>query len=84
MVEVPELEWTAELQGQIALSVLRGDAELPYLNMVLLNSAVRLWVSQKAGSIEEGIYMARYAIDQGHAWSIYKEWSEALKLVSTM
>jgi anthranilate phosphoribosyltransferase len=84
MVEVPELEWTAELQGQIALSVLRGDAELPYLNMVLLNSAVRLWISQKAGSIEEGIYMARYAIDQGHAWNTYEEWSEALKPVSTM
>ncbi|OPH48641.1 anthranilate phosphoribosyltransferase [Paenibacillus ferrarius] len=82
MVEVPEVEWTAQLQGETALAVLRGDAELPYLNMVLLNSAVRLWVSQKAGSIEEGIYLARHAIEQGTALQKYNEWTEAIKLVS--
>ncbi|NQX69317.1 anthranilate phosphoribosyltransferase [Paenibacillus alba] len=83
MVEVPEVEWTAQLQGETALAVLRGDAELPYLNMVLLNSAVRLWVSHKAGSIEEGIYLARHAIEQGTALQKYNEWTEAIKLVST-
>ncbi|WNR45782.1 anthranilate phosphoribosyltransferase [Paenibacillus roseipurpureus] len=82
MVEVPEMEWTAELQAETALSVLRGDAPLPFLNMVLLNSAVRLWVAQKAGSIEEGIYMARHAIDQGAALQKYTEWTEAIKPVS--
>lgn len=82
MVEVPEVEWTAELQAETTLSVLRGDASLPYLNMVLLNSAVRLWVSQKAGSIEEGIYMARHAIEQGTALQKYTEWTEAIKPVS--
>ncbi|MEW9700237.1 anthranilate phosphoribosyltransferase [Paenibacillus sp. SI8] len=83
MVEVPEVEWTAQLQGETALAVLRGTAELPYLNMVLLNSAVRLWVSQKAGSIEEGIYMARHAIEQGTAMQKFTEWTEAIKPVST-
>lgn len=82
MVEVPVVEWTAELQAETTLSVLRGDAPLPYLNMVLLNSAVRLWVAQKAGSIEEGIYMARHAIDQGIALQKYTEWTEAIKPVS--
>ncbi|NOU64720.1 anthranilate phosphoribosyltransferase [Paenibacillus sp. LMG 31461] len=82
MVEVPVVEWTAELQAETTLSVLRGDAALPYLNMVLLNSAVRLWVSQKAGSIEEGIYMARHAIEQGAALQKYTEWTEAIKPVS--
>ncbi|MCY9663828.1 anthranilate phosphoribosyltransferase [Paenibacillus alginolyticus] len=82
MVEVPEMEWTAQLQAETALSVLRGDAELPYLNMVLLNSAVRLWVSQKAGSIEEGIYLARHAIEQGAALQKFTEWTEAIKPVS--
>ncbi|GGA05652.1 anthranilate phosphoribosyltransferase [Paenibacillus marchantiophytorum] len=83
MVEVPEVEWTAQLQGETALAVLRGEAELPYLNMVLLNSAVRLWVSQKAGSIEEGIYLARHAIEQGAAFQKYTEWTQAIKPVST-
>ncbi|MDQ0901537.1 MULTISPECIES: anthranilate phosphoribosyltransferase [unclassified Paenibacillus] len=82
MVEVPEIEWTAQLQGETALSVLRGEAELPYLNMVLLNSAVRLWVSKKAGSIEEGIYLARHAIEQGAALQKFTEWTEAIKPVS--
>ncbi|WP_240343721.1 anthranilate phosphoribosyltransferase [Paenibacillus sp. SYP-B3998] len=82
MVEVPEVEWTAELQGQMALSVLRGEGELPYLNMVLLNSAVRLWVAQKAGSIEEGITLARQAIEQGAALRKFTEWAEAIKPVS--
>ncbi|MNI47630.1 Anthranilate phosphoribosyltransferase [compost metagenome] len=84
MVEVPEIEWTAELQAQTALSVLHGEAELPYLNSVLLNSAVRLWVGQQAGSIEEGIYLARHAIEQGTAFRKYQEWSEALQSVSTI
>lgn len=84
MVEVPEVEWTAELQGQTALAVLRGEAELPYLNMVLLNSAVRLWVAGHAGSIEEGIYLARHAIEQGTALRKYTEWSEAISAVTAM
>ncbi|MFD0694170.1 anthranilate phosphoribosyltransferase [Paenibacillus sp. GCM10027628] len=82
MIEVPEVVWTAELQGETALAVLRGEAELPYLNMVLLNSAVRLWVAQKAGSIEEGIYLARHAIEQGNALRKFTEWTEAIKPVS--
>lgn len=83
MVEVPEVEWTAQLQAETAMAVLRGEAELPYLNMVLLNSAVRLWVSEKAGSIEEGIYMARHAIEQGTALQTYTEWTESIKPIST-
>jgi anthranilate phosphoribosyltransferase len=77
-VETPEQEWTAELQAQTTLDVLNNDAELPYLNAVLLNSAVRLWIGQKAGSIEEGIYLARHAIEQGLALSKYQQWTEAL------
>jgi anthranilate phosphoribosyltransferase len=84
MVEVPELEWTAELQAQMALSVLQGKAELPYLNAVLLNSAVRLWIANKAGSIEEGIYLARHTIEQGLALKHFQQWSDALKSVPTM
>ncbi|RTE02101.1 anthranilate phosphoribosyltransferase [Paenibacillus whitsoniae] len=81
-VEVPEVEWTAQLQAETALAVLRGEAELPFLNMVLLNSGVRLWVAGAAGSIEEGIYMARHAIEQGTALQKFTQWSEAIKPVS--
>lgn len=82
--EVPEGEWTAERQASTALSVLRGDAELPYLNMVLLNSAVRLWTGGITGSIEEGIYLARHALNQGTALQTYKDWTEAVNPVSTL
>jgi anthranilate phosphoribosyltransferase len=83
LVEVPEVEWSAELQAQTSLSVLRGDAELPYLNAVLLNSAVRLWIGEKVGSIEEGIYLARHSIEQGSALRLFEDWSNSLKSVST-
>ncbi|WP_025848377.1 anthranilate phosphoribosyltransferase [Paenibacillus ehimensis] len=78
MVDVPEVQWTAGLQAQTALAVLRGDAELPYLNAVLLNSALRLWIGGQAGSIEEGIYLARHAIEQGAALRKYENWSASL------
>ena len=74
------MEWTAELQAETTLSVLRGEAALPYLNMVLLNSAVRLWVAEKAGSIEEGIYMARHAIEQGAAFRSIRNGPKRLNL----
>lgn len=83
-VEVPDQEWTAALQAQTAIAVLNNEAELPALNSVLLNSAVRLWISDKAGSIEEGIYMARHAIEQGLALAKYKIWREALRPVSSL
>jgi anthranilate phosphoribosyltransferase len=77
-VEVPEGDWTAARQAETAAAVLSGEAELPYLNMVLLNSAVRLWIGEKAGSIEEGIYAARSALDEGRALAAFKRWKAAL------
>ncbi|KIL38764.1 anthranilate phosphoribosyltransferase [Gordoniibacillus kamchatkensis] len=77
-VEVPDAEWTAARQAEMTLSVLRGQAELPYWNMVLLNSAVRLWIGEKVGSIEEGIYRARAALDEGKALAAFDRWKAAL------
>ncbi len=71
-VEVPDVEWTAARQAEITVAVLEGTAELPYLNMVLLNSAVRLWIGEKAGSIEEGIYLARSVLDEGKALAAFR------------
>jgi anthranilate phosphoribosyltransferase len=77
-VEVPEGDWTAARQAETAAAVLGGEAELPYMNMVLLNSAVRLWIGEKAGSIEEGVYAARAALDEGRALAAYERWKAAL------
>ncbi|MFK7691742.1 anthranilate phosphoribosyltransferase [Paenibacillus sp. HJGM_3] len=83
-VETPEQEWTASSQAEAALSVLRGEAGLPALNAVLLNGAVRLWIGGKAGSIEEGVYLARHAIESGAALEAYTRWREALLPVSSL
>jgi anthranilate phosphoribosyltransferase len=77
-VEVPDQQWTATQQAVVCKQVLQGQAELPYLNMVLLNSAVRLWITQKAGSIEEGIYLSRHMLDNGSAWNLYQRWAASL------
>lgn len=78
-VHVPDAEWTAAEQATVAMSVLRGEAELAHLNTVLLNGAVRLWLGEKVGSIEEGVYRARAAIEEGKAMNAYRRWSETLK-----
>lgn len=77
-IEVPDAEWTAAGQADMTLSVLREEADLPYLNMVLLNSAVRLWIAEKAGSIEEGIYQARALLDEGKALAAFERWKAAV------
>jgi anthranilate phosphoribosyltransferase len=77
-----EENWTAARQAETALAVLRGEAALPYLNLVLLNSALRLWVSGVCGSIEEGVYLARHALDRGAAWETYLAWARAVNPVS--
>jgi anthranilate phosphoribosyltransferase len=72
--EVPEIEWTAQTQADTALQVLQGEADVPFYNMVVLNSAVRLWIVQKVHSIEEGIEVAKDAIQQGKALASFEEW----------
>ncbi len=49
------------------------------MNMVLLNSAVRLWIAGKANSIEEGAYKARHILAEGLALEKYNRWTESLK-----
>ncbi|MNO03576.1 anthranilate phosphoribosyltransferase [compost metagenome] len=59
--------------------MLEGHTVSPYFNMVLLNSAVRLWAAQAAGSVEEGIERALSAIRQGAAYESYRKWQEAVR-----
>jgi anthranilate phosphoribosyltransferase len=76
--EMPDVEWTAAQQAAVTLDVLRGEAEMPYLHLVLLNSAVRLWIAKKAGSIEEGIYLAKHSLDKGKALQAFETWKNAV------
>jgi len=76
--EIPEAEWTPELQLQMAVAVLQGEADTAFRNLVLLNSAVRLWVTGYSSSIEEGLEQARTALDEGAAWKQYQKWLSAV------
>jgi anthranilate phosphoribosyltransferase len=51
------------------------DATHPYRNFVLWNSAIRLWLVEKAGDLGEGIEMARTVLDDGRAWAAFQKWS---------
>ncbi|WP_138494155.1 anthranilate phosphoribosyltransferase [Paenibacillus pinistramenti] len=75
---VPEVEWTAARQLRTAEEVLRGEGHMAFYNQTLLNGAVRLHLAQKAGSIEEGLYICKSLLDKGAAWSAYNDWKSAL------
>ncbi|TBL75656.1 anthranilate phosphoribosyltransferase [Paenibacillus thalictri] len=78
--EAPEEDWTASRQAAAALGVLHGNADMHHMNAVLLNSAVRLWIGSRADSIEEGIYRAKAAIEEGAALQACLRWTHALTL----
>lgn len=76
--DLPEMEWTPRLQLDTALAVLKGEAALPYRNMVLLNSALRLWVTGSCSTIEEGLKRAEQTLEQGLAWKQLQLWLHAV------
>lgn len=77
--EMPELEWSPKTHTDIALDVLRNEASLPFLNLVLLNSAIRLWIANKVPSIEIGIEAARVALTEGHALEKFEAWKNTVQ-----
>jgi len=56
----------AQENADILLSVLNNEAS-PYLDTVLLNSAIGLWAGDKVKSIADGIDLARETISSGNA-----------------
>lgn len=75
--DVPETSWTPELQWQTAEAVLQGEADPAYRNMVILNSGLRLWVTGNASSLEDGISLARQALDEKLALNKFHQWLSA-------
>lgn len=78
-VDYPIIQWTAKHQAEMALAVLQGTADLPFYNTVLLNAGLRLWLCSKANSIEQGIYQAKYLLDNGHALEQFRIWKENIQ-----
>ncbi|MFA9559994.1 anthranilate phosphoribosyltransferase [Evansella sp. AB-rgal1] len=74
----PEMNWTVEQQCDTFLSVLKGNSPLPFYHTVLLNAGVRIWLCGKSGSIEQGIYEAKYILDNGHALDSFNQWKETV------
>jgi anthranilate phosphoribosyltransferase len=74
----PVSQWTAHMQARTTIDVLRCRALPAYRNIVLLNCALRLWITERAESIEEGIQLAVDALDYGLAWKHYTKWREGI------
>lgn len=77
-----ELASIEELKGgspqdnaRIMLSVLQGE-DSPRSDIVALNAGAALYVGGKAGSITEGIKMARRTLESGSAFSKIRQFSE--------
>ncbi|MCI3921570.1 anthranilate phosphoribosyltransferase [Paenibacillus sp. TRM 82003] len=74
--EADEADWTAERQASTALAVLQGTAPLPFTDMAVLNSAVRLWLTGAAGTMDEGLDLARVTLSSGQAHKKFQQWLE--------
>ena len=63
----------AKTNAAITEGILKGDIVGPKRDMVLLNAAAALFVDKKANSFQEGIAMAKEAIDSGRAYKKLQE-----------
>jgi len=72
--EMPESDWSAERQADAAVAVLQGGAPQELADMTILNSGVRLWLAEAAGTIEEGLDLARVTLHSGQAYKKYLQW----------
>lgn len=75
---MPEKEWTAGEQLAVSEAVLRGEADMAFTNQVLLNGAARLYVAERVGSLEEGLYTCKALLDNGSAYNAYLAWRNAM------
>ncbi len=66
---------TAAEQAASIAGVLQG--EHAYRNMVLLNSGLRLWLTERVQNMGEGIELGRSVLDAGDAWKKFEDWRRA-------
>ncbi len=77
--EPPELAWDAPLQLATTREVLQGTAHMAFVHQVLLNAAVRLELTGRASSVEEGIYTCKALLDSGEPWRLFQRWQQSLQ-----
>ncbi|MGZ4033042.1 MAG: anthranilate phosphoribosyltransferase, partial [Tumebacillaceae bacterium] len=63
----------AQEQALFVERVLKGDAP-EFFNMVIVNSALRLWLIERVDTIEQGVELAREMLTSGKAWEKFVEW----------
>ncbi|PLT47794.1 Anthranilate phosphoribosyltransferase [Paenibacillus pasadenensis] len=73
-LEDEECDWTAEQQLAAAEAVLAGEGTVAHAGAVQLNAALRLQLAGRAGSLEEGVYIAKALLDDGSALAAYRAW----------
>ncbi|MGN1086693.1 MAG: bifunctional glutamine amidotransferase/anthranilate phosphoribosyltransferase, partial [Porcipelethomonas sp.] len=61
---------TATENAKITLGILKGEIQGAKRDIVLLNAGCALYITGKAGSISEGISLAKASIDGG--WALAK------------
>ncbi|MFC5653127.1 anthranilate phosphoribosyltransferase [Paenibacillus solisilvae] len=78
--QLPETagEWTPVRHIEVTEAVLQGGGHLAYMNQVLLNAAVRLRLSDRVDSVEEGLYTCKHLLDSGSAYELYLKWKGAM------
>ena len=79
LTQLPEIEWTAERQVNTAEEVLSGEGHMAFANQVMLNAALRLQLSDRTDSIEEGLYTCKSLLDSGKPLELYRRWRNALR-----
>lgn len=77
----PEIQADGREQLRLAELALRGEGHLAHVQQLLLNSAVRLYAAERAGSIEEGLRISQSLLESGLAWQNYVNWKHALQIV---
>ncbi|MDR6226738.1 anthranilate phosphoribosyltransferase [Desmospora profundinema] len=79
--KTPE-HWTAEKQAAVLLEVLTGKTPSPCRNMVIWNSAIRLWFADLTPTIDEGVKLSARLLEEGHALARFQQWMEAVRPTS--
>jgi anthranilate phosphoribosyltransferase len=67
------VEDVAADSGRITEAVLAGEREGPFADAIALNAALRLYAGETAADLEEGLAMARVAIEDGEAAAILED-----------
>lgn len=71
--EVDAVGWSAKEQAERILGVLSGEEEA-LGRMVVLNSALRLWLTERVDSVTAGVDVAWEALASGRAREKFMEW----------